>query len=348
MKKSPIIQLYDRLDIYGGAQKVIELLHEFFLGKSLNSFVSGLNSYDSLVIKNKVSKNQYIRFNLSNLNRFKSSIVISHSRKMTTALILLNKILKLNCKIIHVAHSIFNDKKLLTLFPKNVIAVSEAVKENLVKFFGLNPENIRVIYNGIPDLLEKFRILDYPLKGEIRILYIGRIDPLKQQCLLVKELRGKLRKNIKIHFVGNGDPSYVRELQELILKYGSSNFKYLGFIKNVAKIIPNYHYVLLFSKKEGFGLSLVESCMMGRPVITRGVGECKACSEICVDGYNGFIINDIRSLQVFLNNLDSIPPNVYNRLCKNARYTYEVKFSLKNMLYNYEDYLRNLIKEGET
>jgi glycosyltransferase involved in cell wall biosynthesis len=115
--------------------------------------------------------------------------------------------------------------------------------------------------------------------------------------------------------------------------------------QNFTKLISEYHYVMLFSQKEGLGLTLVESCMVGRPVITRGNDGCEACAEVCIDQYNGFVTNTIEELEKCLNSLVKVNSQKYDELSVHAREIYNQKFQLQTMLSKYVDYLENIWKE---
>ena len=58
--------------------------------------------------------------------------------------------------------------------------------------------------------------------------------------------------------------------------------------ENVPEFVNMMDFVCLPSLSEGFGVSAVEACACGRPVIGTNVGGLK---EIVIDGYNGFLIN---------------------------------------------------------
>lgn len=335
-----VIQVYDKLDRHGGAQSVIMTLDEFFLSKGTNIKLAGMNNYDDMFYKNTIPEERYISFKFTNIFKFSNSIIISHSRKMTTMLIVANALFNLKCKIIHINHTIFQTKKFLTLYPKNIIAVSHAVKRNLIDYFGVKEDNINVIYNGLPKLVKEIEIPNYTKDEEIKILFIARIENVKQQIKIVDNLSSKLNKNIQIHFVGNG--SEIDKLTQIIDRKGNDNFKYIGFSDDIPNLISKYHYVMLFSQQEGLGLSLVEGCMVGRPLITKGNDGCQACAEVCLDNYNGFIVNTFDDLIVKLNELCSINKKDYEELCLNARKVYEEKFQLDVMLSKYFSYINKL------
>ena len=77
---------------------------------------------------------EYKRFSLKNIWRYcfgDEIVVLSHHRKQTSILVLLNLFLFFNkLKIVHVAHNSFDNLKWACFFPKKVIAVSNSVKDN--------------------------------------------------------------------------------------------------------------------------------------------------------------------------------------------------------------------------
>lgn len=337
-----LIQIYDKMDRHGGAQSVLMQLNRYFQSKFSSAYVCSHVSYEIFYYKNNLSKNKYIKFTMKNIFLFKGATVVSHSRKTTTYLILLNKLFFLKMNIVHVAHSIFKNKKYTTLYPKNIIAVSHAVKKNLIEYFGVKEQNIAVIYNGITDAKIDNPTLEYD-KNHIKIVLIGRVEVVKQQLKIVQNLNGKISKNIHVDFVGDG--SQVEELQNLIKK-SNSNFCYVGFNNDIPKLLENYHYVMLFSEKEGLGLSLIEGCMMKKPLISRGTGGCEACSEVCIDEYNGFVVNTFDELIKRLNTLQNISKEKYEAMCINARNHFEEFFREDSMVEKYVSYIFKL-KEGK-
>ena len=129
-----------------------------------------------------------------------------------------------------------------------VSVISFKVKKDLEKFF---KKKIHVIYNPIKDVRH-----DESIKKNNKFFYVGRaLDPIKR-FNLVKESLLKIKdgeKNIKI--CGTENPNFGN---------------YLGVIKDdeLNKIYNSSKYVLLPSKAEGIGLSMIESMICGSIPIT--------------------------------------------------------------------------------
>lgn len=277
------------------------------------------------------------KFNFSNIRQYHKdgAIFISHHRKSTTLLLLISKLLfwgKL--RVIHVAHNTFTTLKLFTLFPKYNIAVSKTVKQNMISYFGLNGNNIEVIYNGIKDQFDpKHTILGLD-ENKINILFLGRINPVKRQVEFVKRTKGRLNKNIKIYFGGEGIDS--EKLRVIINK--DRQYEMLGLIETY-KELYKYDYVCLFSENEGLPLSLIEGTMFAKPLITNDIAPCL---EININNCTGFVNNSWEDIIDCINRLPLRDSVEYKSLSNNSRETFERLFSYDVMIDNYSQFIKSI------
>jgi glycosyltransferase involved in cell wall biosynthesis len=245
---------------------------------------------------------------------------------------LINKIYGDRFRVIHIAHNTFDNFKLFTLFPKNIIAVSNAVKKNLTEYFDVDEKNITVIYNGVEDVDTNIREQQIYLdnSNNINILMIGRLCRTKQQVELVKNTKSLLNKNINIYFAGEGEM-----LPDLKKTIGScKQYHILGHI-DVMKELYKYDYVCLFSQKEGLGNVLIEACVFGKPMVTNDV---EAVLEINKRGYNGFVAINWVELVNCINSLPDRTTDEYKILSSNARKQYLEYFTLEKMIFQYRNY----------
>jgi glycosyltransferase involved in cell wall biosynthesis len=328
-----IIQLYKNFVEYGGAEKVAIEIHKGFKQAGCKSFLMGSNPFQKNNSKYNVNKSEYIKFNLLHIFKLKNATIFSHHRKNTTILYFLNIILRLNLRLIHVAHNEFNNLKYLSFYPQEIITVSQRVKDNLISFFNINAENITVIYNGLPDLYNSTKD-KYAVKEKIKILYAARITTVKGQVELVKNFKGKLNNNIQIDFAGIGE-----NYEELLsLTQDEKHFQCIGFA-DLSSILYKYNYVMLFSSNEGLPLTLIESCSFKKPIICNDIG---GNIEIVEDGVNGFVVNHYPDLLQLINNgLPSIDSESYRNMSTNARKTFEDKFVKEQMIENYIKFIEN-------
>jgi glycosyltransferase involved in cell wall biosynthesis len=331
-EKLIVYNFYDCFSKFGGAQKVCRLLNKHFRLKT-ESIIVSFSKFNEIHERYRVERSEYEKFTISLLFKLgENAVILSHHRKITTILSLFKKILFRKYKIIHVAHNEFNNLRSVSVFPKNIIAVSNKVKENHCDYFNISKENIKVIYNGVFDYYNgSYKKRTCRSNDIINILYPARVSKVKQQVEIFKALKGSLPGNIRIIFAGDGPQ--MEELQSLVA--GSDQFQALGYVDDIDKLYQMVDYSLLFSKNEGLPMSLIESCMHGIPIICNDVG---GNLEI-VNENNGFVVNTFDELISCLDNISSLSNCRYAQLSKEARAIYDEKFCEDVMYLSYDKYL---------
>ena len=327
-----LISVYPNFANKGGAQNVVLQISKAFSGT--NGIVL-TNTALTKVVEDYKGSAEYRDFSLQNVYKLykenPSRVFLSHHRKCTTKLMLIKWLFARRLKIVHVAHSTFNTLKLLSFFPKNIIAISSAVRENLLGYFKVKESKITLIYNGVPDVVNNnHRKTD----DVIKVILPGRICSVKRQVEIVRQTKGKINENVQIYFAGVGD-------DELALKNAIGNsfqYHYLGQIP-IFDELQNYDYVCLFSEKEGLGLSLIEGLMFGKPLITNDI---PGALDVNVKNVTGFVCESYDMLINCLNSLPSRETPEYDNMSKNARKRYEALFTEEKMIIKYRELLSKL------
>lgn len=329
-----IVTVYPSFANKGGAEDMA-----ISIGRGLNKEKNNiiLHLRDQIFHKYKSSDNQFERFNLKNIKKHhkEDSIFLSHHRKTTTYLLLISRLFFRNrLRIVHIAHNPFSTLKYFSLYPKHNIAVSNAVKQNLISFFGINHDNIKVIYNGIHDYFKKDIKVARINEETINILYLGRIVPVKQQVEFVNQTKGKLADNKRIYFAGIG-----KDYDELVKAIGNDkHYVILGLI-DTYKELYKFDYVCLFSINEGLPLSLIEGEMFGKPLITNTLPQSL---EVNMNNTTGYVNESWQDITECINNLPSYKTNEYNLLSSNARINFEETFDYGKMIENYTNYIDSI------
>lgn len=263
-----------------------------------------------------------------------NTLFLSHHRKSTSLLLLYRFFSRNKFPIIHVAHNTFNNLKYFSFFPDTIVAVSNGVKQNLMDYFHVHNERIKVIFNGLKD--NRNNQNKKQEQHEIHILLPGRICEIKQQIEIIKNTRGKLASHIHFYFAGLGEDA------ELLKKEieNDTQYHYVGFL-NMYENLNKYDYVCLFSKKEGLPLSLIEGCMFGKPLITNDI---PAVLDVNEAGKTGFVYSDLKTLSEGLNLLPMAYSEDYKRLSYNARLKYEKYFTEDKMLTQYRQIIEDEMK----
>ena len=117
------------------------------------------------------------------------------------------------------------------------------------------------------------------------------------------------------------------------LKPDWKNVKYLGFRKDIKKIISIADIVVLPSYREGTPRTLLEAGAMGKPLIATDVPGCR---DVVKDGYNGFLVPArdvtklVEKLRILINNAD-----LREKFGKNSREFVKNEFDVKLVVSRY-------------
>ncbi|MDP2845952.1 MAG: glycosyltransferase family 4 protein [Candidatus Methanoperedens sp.] len=179
-------------------------------------------------------------------------------------------------------------ERLVSKLTHTPIAVSALTKKNLVSL-GVNSENIRIVPNGI-DLKNIAEIPPSPY--ECDIIFVGRLIKEKNVDVLL-EAAGYVKEalpDVKCHIIGDGPEKerligLAAELG-LLDNVGFSGF--MGYEEVIARI-KSSKVLALPSRREGFGMVVIEAFACGVPVITVK-GERNAAS-LLVNEKTGLEVN---------------------------------------------------------
>ena len=193
-----------------------------------------------------------------------------------------------------------NLKKLLYPKADNIIAISEGVKQSLVKNFNLDSSKIQTIYNPSADekilSLAKEDIDRDLISNRPLIVSIGRLTKQKDHITLLKAFN-KIHSNIDCNLYIIGEGSERRNLEKFIKNNNIDNkVKLLGYQNNPWKFLSKSNLFVLPSIWEGFGNVIVESMLIGIPVIS---SDCPSGPrEILNNGKSGklFQVGDYNHL----------------------------------------------------
>lgn len=175
-----------------------------------------------------------------------------------------------------------------------LIALSEGEKNCILQRFGLPPEKVRVIPNGIEvdkftfdkAAAEKF-VTKYRLKEDsFKVLFVSRLIPQKNPEKLITAITRYIGgREVEAILIGGGPSSYIDKLK----KISDERIHILGEVE-FEELIAAYHYSDLFvflGTWEGIPTVILEAMLCGLPIVTTPVG---GIPEVVEEGKNGLFV----------------------------------------------------------
>lgn len=170
---------------------------------------------------------------------------------------------------------------------EKVIFISKNLLLTYKNYFK-NPSKYMVIYDGV----EKDEY--YHLRNKksflqkLKIVVCGLIHFNKNQKEVIKAislLDDNTRKNIEVHFIGGGDPVYIKSLKQYVNNKKITNTVYFhDYMKEINAFIKVAHIAIMPSRKEAFGRVTVEYMLSGLGVIASDSGANPEIIENNVTG----------------------------------------------------------------
>lgn len=160
-----------------------------------------------------------------------------------------------------------------------IVAISEQTKSDIINFYDINPEKIKVIYQTCGDDFQNWEkelpLINLPQIPSEFMLYVGSVIERKN-LLRIIEAMTMLPKDLTLPLVviGSDSGNYAQKVREKINKEGLGN-RVIWIDKIIYEQLPSlYRAASLFlypSEYEGFGIPVIEGLFSKVPVITSNV-----------------------------------------------------------------------------
>lgn len=178
-------------------------------------------------------------------------------------------------------------EKLMVNLSTNIIVVSKKTKKDLKR---IKPsENSVIIPNGIN--FEEISDIEAKSDGS-DVIFAGRLIKDKNVDLLIRAINILKGKNPDIRCLIIGDGPEKGKLLRLSDELGlQNNVRFMGFAKNYEDLIgfmKASNVFVLPSRREGFGMVVIEANACGLPVVVVN-HKMNAATDLIVDGVNGLV-----------------------------------------------------------
>ena len=171
-------------------------------------------------------------------------------------------------------------ERALAVFTDRVIAVSDAVKADLVDRYRVCPEpKVSVVSLGFDfDWVARLddqagvlrRAFDVP-RGTVVLGIVGRLTEVKNHALLFSALSRMKRDNMSILVLGDGE--LRADLELMVGTLGLQNdVVFTGWQRDPDRMFADLDIVCLTSRNEGTPVALIEAMAAARPFVATRVG----------------------------------------------------------------------------
>jgi glycosyltransferase involved in cell wall biosynthesis len=241
--------------------------------------------------------------------------------------------------------------RILSRVTDKIVAVSESIKEDIIRYDKIDPSKILVIHNGVDilkfapdgrfhDIRKEFAITD----SDVVIGFIGRLVPAKGIEYLIdafSHLVSEL-KNIKLLIVGQG--SLLDRLRERTHEHGiNGSVLFTGERHDIPDILSGIDIFVMPSVAEGLPNSLLEAMAMRKPIIATSVG---GIPEVIRNGINGLLVPP-RNAESIITAIKKLldKRHLAKKMGQSARYFVEENLSIQATTRKWESLYISLLKE---
>jgi glycosyltransferase involved in cell wall biosynthesis len=316
----------------GGAERVVanmankmsEIGHDVIIILASNNIDYKLNDKIQIICLNKKQyKNRFIKLIISWI---KFNIVILKMRGkyefqlITSHLPLANFLCRFSVisnQTVYVIHNVFSaidtfsSRKIRIALQilynrRKIVTVSNGVKDELIKKYGIEAKNITTIYNPI-DLADIAAKSMEKIEQNPYILFCGRLTSIKRPNVLLDAFfNGNFYKKYDLIYIGEGELFNKLKGQAIDLKI-STKVKLMGWQENVYKWMANAELLVLCSEYEAFPMTILEAFACNCKVVS---SDCDfGPREIMVNEYKNYLAEDDAQLPHKMEEALKVYPN---------------------------------------
>lgn len=249
-------------------------------------------------------------------------------------------------------------KRKLIRHVNTIITVSEANNKMVKHLFPAMEDKIKTVHNGIDVTWFESQLLSFSQgkRNEYRkkqfnaeekdtvILSVAELHKRKGLRYLIKSLRLVIEQNPGAILAIVGSGPLRNDLEKLAMREGMmDHVRFLGFKKDIPHIMAASDIFVLPSKKEAFGLVLLEACIARVPIVASNVG---GIPEIIEHEKTGLLVTPenprklAESILTIVNNnhkRETYTENAY----KKVKETFDAKIMAKKTANLYDEVLNS-------
>lgn len=209
-------------------------------------------------------------------------------------------------------------------YVSGILTDNKQIAIYLSQVLGRSEDFFRVHYQpafGNNLMLEKQELLESPKVENqvIRLVWPHRLDKEKRPEALLEIAKLAVSQDVQIIIDVYGQSVLNDESKSLMREFKEHKINYLGPYQGGLASLPteNYHGLLITSESEGIPIVLLQSMMLGLPVISTNVG---GISEVITDRVSGFLVDGPEDTQGFITAIKLLADDKFRaELSSNAR-----------------------------
>ena len=232
---------------------------------------------------------------------------------------------------------------LLAAMTKFITAISKSTAMALAKFENMPKRKIQIIYNGTklqPEAIDAAQQRAWKAQfgfDQDTIVFgtISRLDPIKNQAMMIRAFAQVQRQLPKARLLLIGDGPLMKELVDLSQSLGvTDKVHFSGFVTAPQKYFSIIDVFLLPSLSEGTSMTLLEAMSYQTPSVVTAVG---GNPEIVIHNETGLVIPN-EDEPALVSSMLTLAEDMSLRaeLGEKAGRRYLANFSEKNMVAQYE------------
>jgi glycosyltransferase involved in cell wall biosynthesis len=153
-----------------------------------------------------------------------------------------------------------------------IVGICDATVNNLKAIRSAPPRKIVRVYNGtVP--LQRAAEEDWPSKSGFTLVYVGRIEPVKNHALLLRAFHRAVSTMPELRLWMVGDGSERAAMERLAAELGiGGQVTFWGQQLDVTPFFSAADAFIMSSRSEGLPVSLLQAFSLGLPAIVTDVG----------------------------------------------------------------------------
>jgi glycosyltransferase involved in cell wall biosynthesis len=223
-----------------------------------------------------------------------------------------------------------------------IVGICDSTTANVRNIHSIPARKIVSVFNGaLP--LPRVPKEQWPPKDGFTLVYVGRLEPVKNHQLLLNALRIALSSMPDLRLWMVGDGSERNTLESLAVELGiTTQVTFWGQQLDVAPFFSAADAFIMSSRSEGLPMSLLQAFSLGLPAIVTDVGGMAEVVRLAQAGLTVPVADPAEMAAAILRLANSTVER--RQFSENASSVFQSRFTLETMVDAYMDLYRNTSK----